>query len=449
LQPIRRRQLLKLAGTGLASTALAPLARGPSAQAASRYSADALTSEVAWRWFEVLYDVVRAERTTPPEASRIYGLAAIALYEAIVGGAPAHVTMVGQLKDLHVLPGAPDDAYWPAVANGALAATIAGLMPRMSAASRDGTSAIERALREHFSSAAPSGVIATSEATGRKLGMAILDWAKGDGFETNRNITHRSRGGLDAWQPTPPAFIPNPLRPGWGSNRPLVLGSGREAAPSGPPGFAVAPGTAFHESALEVYRTGRSLTADQRVIADFWADGAGTGTPPGHWMAIVSQISRNDRLSLAASAEAFLRAGIAVHDAFICCWSVKYEHDLLRPVSYINAFIDAAWQSYVVTPPFPSYTSGHSTQSGAVATVLTDQFGLKRFRDTTNVDHALTPVMAPRLFTSFDEAGREAAVSRLYGGIHYAFDNDDGYLAGQRLGQAIVSRVQFRGPPKA
>lgn len=113
------------------------------------------------------------------------------------------------------------------------------------------------------------------------------------------------------------------------------------------------------------------------------------------------------------------------------------------PGDLINDTIDAGWSPYLVTPGFPSYTSGHSTQSGAAAGVLTDMFGIKRFTDTTHTDHGLMPPQEPRTFDSFDEAAAEAAVSRLYGGIHFSFDNDDGLASGQCIGQAITDRVRF------
>jgi PAP2 superfamily len=215
--------------------------------------------------------------------------------------------------------------------------------------------------------------------------------------------------------------------------------------PPGHPSFSTAPASDFYAAGLEVYTVGLALTVEQKTIADYWSDGAGaTGTPPGHRIAIVSQIARNDTLSLAAAAEAYARVGIAVHDAFIACWNPKYIYNLQRPVTYINNNIDANWQPYIVTPGFPSYTSGHSTQSGAAAHVLTDMFGVKRFTDTTHTDHGLVPPQESRTFDSFDAAAAEAAVFRLYDGIHFAFDNDDGLDSGQCIGQAITDRVRFR-----
>jgi membrane-associated phospholipid phosphatase len=202
--------------------------------------------------------------------------------------------------------------------------------------------------------------------------------------------------------------------------------------------------TDSYAAAFEVYTVGLGLTDEQKTIADFWSDGPlATGTPPGHWIAIVSQIARNDELSLAAAAEAYARVGIAVHDAFIACWHAKFTFNLQRPVTYIRQNISANWTSYIATPPFPSFTSGHSTQSGAAARVLTDMFGIKSFTDTTRTDHGLVPALPSRTFNSFDEAAAEAAVSRLYGGIHYTFDNNAGLACGQCIGQKIQERVSF------
>jgi membrane-associated phospholipid phosphatase len=135
--------------------------------------------------------------------------------------------------------------------------------------------------------------------------------------------------------------------------------------------------------------------------------------------------------------------GIAVHDAFIQCWYFKYVTNLQRPVTYILDFIDKSWLPLIATPPFPTYTSGHSTQSGAAAAVLTAMFGKKAFTDTLHADHHLMPAPEPRSFSSFDEAAAEAAISRLYGGIHYAFDNDDGLTCGKCIGRTINRRVRF------
>jgi len=411
-------------------------------------SSDRLPSEVAWGWFELLYDIVKAEQTPPPQASRIYGIASVALYESATPGSDKHRSLAGQLNGLTSLP-RPErhrQLYWPAVANAAFAATVRGLYVNLSSASLNATYELEAQFTEKYRARISGPVLERSTNFGRQLAAGILAWAAGDLYSVHNNCPYvPATEGPSAWKPTPPAFNPNPLQPCWGLIRPMVLNSSDECRVERPPQYSVAEGSRFREAALEVYLSNLSLSPEQKTIADYWADAAGaTGTPPGHWIAIVSQIARRDGLSLADAAEAFARVGLAVHDAFIACWREKYESNLLRPVTYINDHIDQVWRPYIVTPNFPSYTSGHSTQSAAAAHALTAMFGVRRLRDTTHADHGLIPAQQPRTFASFEAAAEEAAVSRLYGGIHYSFDNESGLVAGSCVGRALSERVRFR-----
>lgn len=407
---------------------------------------DRVSSDVASAWFEELYDVVKAESTAPPQASRIYGITAVALYESIVAATRENRSLVGQLNDLTELPRPRKNKryHWPAVANIVLANTIRGLYPTISPASLDSINDLEESIASEQMEEVPPRVYERSVEHGQAVAAAILDWAASDGFSTYNNCAYVPAPVPGAWKPTPPAFNPNPLQPCWGFLRPMVLSEG-ECPPPAHPAFSTDAASDFYAAGLEVRDVGLGLTDGQKTIATYWADGPGaTGTPPGHWVAIVSQIARNDELSLADAAEAYARVGIAVHDAFISCWSAKYIYNLQRPVTYIVENIDADWLPFIGTPAFPAYASGHSTQSGAVARVLTDMFGTKSFTDTTHTDHGLVPPQEPRAFSSFDEAAAEAAISRLYGGIHFSFDNAEGLAAGQCTGQAIHDRVRFK-----
>jgi hypothetical protein len=376
----------------------------------------------------------------------VYGLAAVALYEAIAPGAPKQLSLVGQLNELTSVPQPQRNKahHWPTVANSALVTVIRGLYASPSPASLDTINDVEQHFVDEFQSVVSRETYRRSVEHGRSVGNAILSWAATDGVSVLNNCPYTPVLVPGAWTPTPPGFAASPLQPCWGQVRPMALASGAECAPPPHAAFSTTPGSDFHSAAAEVYAVGNSLTNEQKTIATYWADGAGTGTPPGHWIAIVSQIARNDRLSLSDAAEAFARVGIATHDAFIGCWFAKFVYNLNRPVTYIRDHIDANWSSFIPTPPFPTYASGHSTQSGAVAIVLTDLFGIKSFTDTTHVDHGFVPAQQPRTFGSFDEAAAEAAISRLYGGIHYSFDNNDGLTSGQCIGRAVLDRVKFR-----
>jgi membrane-associated phospholipid phosphatase len=354
---------------------------------------------------------------------------------------------VGQLNDLAWVP-QPERSrryHWPTVANAALALTIRGIFPSLQPDNLSAVEALERRFGAQFQASVPGPTYDRSVSHGRAVAKAILAWAGTDGFTTLNNCLYVPTPVAGAWEPTPPDFIPTPLQPCWGQIRPMVLTSGEECSPRRHLRFNTRPKSRFFAAAQEVYDVSQSLTEEQETIANYWADGPGvSGTPPGHWIAIVGQIARSDALSLAAAAEAYARVGIAVTDAFIQCWSAKYAFNLQRPVTYIQNHIDPKWSPLLVTPSFPSYASGHSSQSGAAARILADMFGVKAFTDTLHIDRDLVPPQKPRSFQSFDEAAAEAAVSRLYGGIHYAFDNDAGLSAGHCVGQAIASRVRFK-----
>lgn len=410
-------------------------------------SADHFPSDVASVWFDALYDVVKSEATSPPPGSRIYGVTAVALYESIVAGTKKNKSLVDQLNDLKSLPKIKKDKkyHWPTVANAALAQTIRGIFTSLKPENLDAINALETNFNAQFETEVRKKDFARSIERGKKVADAILQWALTDGFDVSNNCLYVPAPVPGAWEPTPPAFNPNPLQPCWGQLRPMALNSGGDCAPPGHPTFDTDPSSSFFAAADEVYQTGIQLTDEQKTIASYWADGPGvTGTPPGHWIAIVGQFARNNPLSLSAAAEAYARLGIAVHDSFIVCWNEKYRTNLQRPVTYIQDHINANWLPFLGTPNFPAYTSGHSSQSGASAVVLTDLFGIQPFTDTTHTDHGLVPPQTPRTFDSLDAAAAEAALSRLYGGIHYAFDNNDGLATGQCVGQAIVKKVKFR-----
>lgn len=405
-------------------------------------SAEEFDSTVAGTWFDLIYKAVRDERLSPPVAARAYGYEAIALYEAVVPGIDGGLSLGGQLNGLGALPETdPELEYdWPTVANSALATVGRTLFAANTAGTIAKIDALEQSFLAERGFAVPDDVVERSMTHGVAIGTAILDWAAGDGFSVHNNCAFTPPMGPGLWVPTPPAFAPA-LQPCWGEIRPFVLAAGDEFEPVPPPAYSEDPASAFYAEGLEVHTVTSALTAEQIEIANFWADGPGaTGTPPGHWIRIVTNLLSEERHTLDVAAEAYARVGLAVHDAFVSCWACKYVFNLLRPITYIQAVIDAAWMPLLPTPNFPEYTSGHSTQSGAAATVLTDLFGAIPFTDTTHADRGF----APRSFANFDEAAQEAAISRLYGGIHYRAAIDVGVDQGREVGEAILSRVRFK-----
>ncbi len=420
----------------------------------SSAAASTFDSAVPVQWHELLYTRIKAAGTNPPAASRFFGYVGVALYESIAPGMPDHLTLQGQLNAFPAgtIP-TPVDAphHWPTVANRALSVVCTSFLP----ASQPQFDALEAQFLVQFQGTESAEVITRSVAHGEAVANAVLAWAAADGIASlaacGAAFVPPVLPAAGGWSPIAPA-TGNGLLPCWGNLRTFAVTDTSECAPIGHPSFSTATTSGFHAEALLVYNTtgdaGANLTADQLAIANYWGDGATvTGTPPGHWVAITCQLSVDLPLALDRSSEAFARVGIAVADAFTTCWKGKFETYLMRPATYIRDNIDPAWDPLLVpTPNFPTYASGHSTQSGAAATVLTDMLGPVTFTDTCHT--RLNPELAlvDRSFAGFHEAASEAAVSRMYGGIHYAFDNNDGKDSGECVGHLINANVQFLAP---
>ncbi len=164
-------------------------------------------------------------------------------------------------------------------------------------------------------------------------------------------------------------------------------------------------------------------------------------SPPGHWMNIVGIAAKTANADFSTTVAAYTATAIALYDGFISCWDEKFRSNFVRPETVINKLISPDWQPYIQTPPFPSHTSGHATISAAAAEAMTYWFGENlSFTDTSSLEFGINS----RQITSFRDAAKEAAMSRLYGGIHYRFDNEHGTDEGRRLGEFIVNKLKMK-----
>ena len=402
-------------------------------------------AEVATEWFDLALDLTKGTTGfTPPVASRAFGYLGLTLYESVVGGMPTHQSLEGQLNGFKGLPEARGFAYhWPTVANVALAEMARELYGGATAQAAPNLAAIddlERSLEGRIGHV-PRGVERRSAGLGREIADVIGDWARRDGghegYLRNFPADYVPPVSAGLWAPTPTAFQ-RALQPFWGSNRPFAASSASYCDPGPPISYSEELGSTFYAEAFEVYETVQHLTPEQQEIAAFWSDDPGiTATPPGHSISILTQVLGQQSASLAVAAEGYARVGMAVADSFISCWWTKYRYNLVRPITYIHDLIDPSWTTPLNTPPFPEYTSGHSVQSGAMAEVLTALFGDLPFTDATHADRGF----APRSFDSFYDAADEAAISRLYGGIHYR----DAIEAGVAQGRCVGSEVNALG----
>lgn len=398
-------------------------------------------SYIAQSWYNLaLQLVLETPGHTPPIAARSFGYMGITLYEVIVDDMPHRHSLIGQLNGLASLPKRVyGNSYLPSLtANAALARIIKDLFPNASASNMDKIAGLELQNEKVFSEKTSPEIAMRSSEYGRSVADAVFNWSASDGgnnaYLANFPTDFISPTGVDKWVPTGPAFQ-SAMLPYWGNNRPMVAANGPGPVdPPGPPAFSDQAGSEFYNAAYEVYNTSLHLTSEQNMIGLYWADGPNTFTPPGHNLAIALQMIRNYKMNLYDASILLAKVGIALNDAGIVCWRAKYLVNLIRPVTYIQRYIDPAWNSSIGTPPFPSYTSGHSTFSGASAGILTAEFGRQVFfTDSSKIAHGFLP----RSFNSFNEAAQEAAISRLYGGIHYMFDNDHGFNCGQLVAMNV------------
>jgi PAP2 superfamily len=329
------------------------------------------------RWVDVELAEIAAHRTNPPRASRELAILSVAM------------------RDASRLP----RKYRRAAVAGAASTVLMYLYP-------------DRA--DAFAELALGERPRLGLDLGRRLGARVVARARTDGSDAVFRGTIPVGPGL--WVPTPPAFAP-PLEPLAGTWRTWNISTGSRFRPGPPPAFG---SRRYNRELREVYDVALGLTAEQKRIADFWADGPGTVTPPGHWNQIALDLIRSDRLSDREAAQLLAALNTAQADAFIACWDAKFTYWSERPVTAIRREFDPSFLPYIVTPPFPSYVSGHSTTSGAASTVLAARF--------------------PRAARQVRAWADEAAVSRLYGGIHFRSDNDAGLRLGRKVGRAAVER---------
>jgi PAP2 superfamily len=374
-------------------------------------------ADVITDWNNAALDAIRTGNTAPPIASRSLAILHASIYDAVNGIARTHEPYLVQSA-------VSGSASRKAAASAAAHEALVNLFPARTS--------IFDALHAAILAAIPNGPQKT----------AGIVWGE---FVANQILAARANDGSDAivpppggsgpgvWVPTPPAFLPYAL-PQWGFVVPFAMSSSSQFRPPGPPSLDSERYAADYEEVKELgAAVGSTRTEEQSQIALFWADGAGTETPPGHWNSIAQTLADARGNTLEENARLFALLNIATADAAICAWDAKYTFHFWRPVTAI-AFAEPElnWMSFIVTPPFPDYVSGHSTFSGAAATVIPLFYGTADLPFTTGSDF-LPDVY--RGFATCLDAAEEAAVSRLYGGIHFRSANEDGLQAGISIGE--------------
>ena len=366
----------------------------------------------------------------------------IGLYESIQPGIKNGSSFS---KSLYQMPEMPEiennEEYdWEVSANAALAALLRSFNNGLTSANNFSIDSLENAYNAKLQPAAGSK-FTRSQAFGREIAAAVYNWSKTDNFDpTNAGYVAPVFEG--SWVPTPPAFVNPPVLPFLKKARPLLESNLGLLADPFPFPYSENSSSDFYKEVKHVYDVSKTLTDEQKNIANFFIDqGNGSGyTPPGHDFSIITQALFNVHADLETAAETYAKAGIAEREATLICFASKYEYNLIRPVSYIQKVIDANWLPFITTPPHPEYPAAHAFITGAAVEAAQEVLG----PNVSVTDHSYDfKGWEPRTYKKLFDAGREAGISRLYGGIHYLESINIGLDLGEKQGKK-VGKIKLR-----
>ena len=414
-----------------------------------------ISAENYHQTLDKITDIMVHDIFSPPVASRVYAYSNLAAYQVLRQENKDLIDLSSKFKELEPIPKADSSAN----INFKLAALVAKMdIGKNLIFSEELLISYRDSLYKEWKKT-NIDEFNTSKKYGLEVAKHFSKWINKDNYNETRTMPKYSvySDNPGRWQPTPPSYMDG-IEPHWQKIRPFTLDSASQFKPESHPNFSLIKGTAFYDELIEVYEITKKIEkegdeAEEVKIAQFWDCNPYVSTqrghlmfaskkitPGGHWMGICKIASKKAKLDFAQSSYSYTTTAIALADGFISCWEEKYSSNLVRPETLINSYIDKNWKPILQTPPFPEYSSGHSVVSGAASTVLTRIFGEDfSFEDDTEVKYGL-PI---RSFTSFSHAANEAAVSRLYGGIHYRAAIENGLVQGENLGHFVVQELNL------
>lgn len=416
------------------------------------YQAKTQNPEFVHRSLKKITDVIVHDIFSPPVASRIYTYVSIAGYEAIIHQDSSFASLAGQVAGLTPVPRPEKGVEYCFPLASTQAILVVGKALVFSEDKM--TDFYDAMMKEFRDTGIPDDVFERSVKYGNQVADHILAWSAKDTYKQSRSFPKYSISQEAAtWKPTPPAYMDG-VEPHWNRIRPFAIDSANQFKPLPPTPFSIKENSQFYKEAKEIRDMGVNLTEEQRNIASFWdcnpfvmnvrghvMFASKKISPGGHWINIAADACRKSGKDITHTMETYARVSISLADAFISCWDEKYRSVVIRPETYINQYIDEGWAPLLQTPPFPEYTSGHSVISSAAAVAMTDLFGENfAFTDSTEVEYGMTA----RSFTSFRQASDEAALSRMYGGIHYRPACEQGKTQGIAVGNFILNKIRTR-----
>ena len=399
------------------------------------------TSEVAQKWIQMQLRVIQSAPPLPTLNGRYMGYVGTTLYESVVPGMPGFQTLSGQLNGLPALPTTIHGRsyHWPSSANAAMASIIRNLYSTASVAMKAAIDSLENALNTIYQGEVSAETFLRSADFGKSIAQIIFDWSKTDGtYEPRPPYMPPTDPGN--WAPTPPGFGPA-VQPYLGLHRLFVAGSLAGTDPVPPPAYSTEPSSDFYKMVKDVYDVSQALTPEQTATALYYRDNPGFQGGGGPYLAILYQLLQIENPKLDWAAIAYAKFGIAGADAWVGCWQVKYQYNVMRPIKYIREILlHPDWNPVFGTPPHPDYPSGHSTGGGAAEEVLTGLLG----NHYSFTNHAYDYLgMPPQNYSSFADMAMQIGKSRVYAGIHYTLSCEQGRLQGKRIARNIEKKLKF------
>jgi hypothetical protein len=386
--------------------------------------------DVVLQWNDIALNLIRTDKTSPPMAARNLAMLHTSIYDAVNGINPKHKVYKVNVKVSKNASGK--------------AAAIAAAYRVLTIAYPKQASSLEASYRQALALVPES--LAKSE--GVKVGIFVADqiitWRSKDG--SNAQPLYVPLQKIGSWQPIPPDLKPASM-PYWKDVQPFVMKQRSQFRISKMPSLGSAEYTQEFNLVKKIGAAeSNARTTDQTAIAQFWLNGPGTLTPPGHWNQMATHLAQHKGYTLAQNARLLMLLNVALADASIIDGDQKYTFHRWRPLTAIRqadadsnpqTSPDFNWVSLLPTPASPAYVSGHSTFSGAADAVLTQTFGQVKLM--VKPDPSVN--LSPRSFSRITQAAEEAGMSRIYGGAHWPSDNRDGLAAGRALGTYVMQRL--------
>lgn len=417
-------------------------------QKATEVTYSATDATLLHRCERQLTELIIHDIFSPPVSSRVYVYPSLAAYEAARFAKAGSPSITANLRDFEAIP-APEGAHdFRISAVRAFCQTAKRVV-----FSKPEIQAFEDQLLAELKDQTTEEIFNRSVEFGTRVSDAVIKRLSTDNYQETRGMDRYEVKALPGlWVPTPPDYADG-VEPHWPQMKTMALDSNSQCDVALTIPYNEGKSSDFWKELTEVYEMVNRVKegSDEMDILTFWDDNPFVSrhkghlmfqdkkmTPGGHWMAINRIMAIHNQLDFVATANSYAVTSVTLYDAFISCWNVKYSTARVRPETVINDKVDKKWVPHLVTPPFPAFTSGHSTVSAAAAEALTFLYGdAIAYTDSTEREFGLSV----RNFSSFREAALEASISRVYAGIHYRSDCELGNVQGRKVGAVVFDRL--------